>query len=155
MNNGFNIVILLAIGIFLGAAVTVLLASAKSSTNARKISPEPTAKPEVPKPQVNLSWMSGFGVKLGDIARFDRMVVAEDKPVSLDQIDPGLAKSLRILQENGQVTGIEASRFVAGFDCLQPGKVLVFVGHKQMVHVDRVFVVDACKLEPLAAAVPA
>lgn len=101
-------------------------------------------------PSYSFGWLSGFGVKVGDIAKIERVVAAVNAPILIAEIPPGLIKTLKQLQSDGKITGIEASQFIAGTAPLDLGHVLILVTHRTLNVLDRAFVVRANKLPAIA-----
>ncbi len=149
-------ILLIVAGIGIGIVGTLTIVNLASKWTSPKLA---QAKPVTQASQFgapvlairppNWGWMAGFGVKPRDMCKVEQMAVAHSEPVFLDELNPGLAKSLKALQADGRVTGIEASRFVAGHEPLQPGHVLVYFTHTRQTFADRAFVVRANQLKPM------
>lgn len=144
-------------GIGIGIAAALMFINLKTKFDSRKKAPSrqgprpsQTARGTMAATSVGakLSWMSSFGVKPNDLAKVQKMVVATDKPIFITELNPGLSKSLKTLQAEGKITGIEASRFVSGEMPLAPEHVLVYATHVNQTYADRAFIIRVSQSNP-------
>jgi len=82
------------------------------------------------------------------MSKIEKIAVAGTEPRFIGDIDVGLAATLRTLQAEGKLVGIEASLFVAGFKPLESGHALVYFSHLRDTFADRGFVIRTNQLNP-------